>query len=111
MVETWLLFGLGGIVIFIGSVIGGFLAKLVWEEAGVLSLERRLKRLENAAISPSGVSARQEQSAEVQQALAEAMQVWKGEGTQDEKLKAIANIAASKPAVTMKILRQLGIRF
>lgn len=95
---------------FIGGSIFGWFAG--WQYSSkIIELDRKINQIWGSFNSGRGVDARAEQSAEMQAALAEAMQIWKGEGTQEEKTKQLMNLAGQHPAVAMKILRQLGIKF
>lgn len=70
MVEDWILLGFGAILMLVGSMIGGFVAKLVIDGIMVASIERRIKRLENTLISPQGVAVRQKKAERESEAFA-----------------------------------------
>jgi len=103
MVEIWVLYGLAGIVLFVGSIIGGFLAKLAWEEISMLSLERRIKRLENTLISGSGVASRQEKAERQQEAMLKVAELVKeGKDPKD----ALKEVAMAYPDVAMGLIQK-----
>jgi hypothetical protein len=107
MVDLWLIIGFlaAGIVVFIGSAIGGFIFRMMSET----HLERRVASLEGKIISGLGVERRQEKSERMQAAMAEALAIMKDENIpKEQKTQALLKVAAAYPDVALDLLKKLG---
>jgi hypothetical protein len=95
---------------FFGGFAGGFLLRAIRAtdvERRVDSLEARVYRMHNAAISGSGVEARAEASAREQEAMTKAVAIFQSaEG--GERNKQLAGLALEYPDVAQKLLRKFG---
>ena len=93
---------------FVAGGIAGWFAG--WQyQAKLIELERKINQLWGSYSSGAGVAARQQQDAETQEVLAQAVAIWKGEGDQNKKIDQVLGLAAQHPKVAMKLLRQVGI--
>jgi len=102
---------------FIGGIVAGFIGGSItgwfsgWQYSSkIIELDRKINQIWGSFNSGKGVNARAEMDEQVQATLAQAMQIWKGEGDQGEKVNKILGLAAENPKVAMKILKQLGVK-
>lgn len=101
----------GAIVVFIGAVVGGFVAVLLVQGYGYANLNNKLVRIENKLASGLGVQAREEQSQEMQEVMLQAAQIMKDESiTKEDKPKALINLGLQHPKVAMQLLGKVGLK-
>lgn len=103
-----------------GGVLGASIAYVVgnwavWRRLRAIEsefgrLEQKVDSVGNYARGVRGNVAQAEQSQELQNAIAEALQIWQGEGSQEDKTKALMGLAMKYPAVRKIALERLGVR-
>jgi len=94
----------GGIVVFVGSSIGGFVAGFIFNEFAYYGLDRRIFSLENKAKSSLGVQAREEKSVRMGEAIARAVAL-KAEGKEAKEI--VQTVALEYPDLAMDIAGKL----
>lgn len=101
----------GGIVVFIGAAVGGFVSVLLVQGYGYAQLNNKIVRVENKLASGLGVQAREEQTEEMQEVMMQAAQIIKDEGIpKEDKTKHLINLALQHPKVSMSLIKKFGLK-
>jgi hypothetical protein len=88
-----------------GGLIGGFVARLIFDKWGFSNLERRLYSLENSIKGSVGVAARAEKAERLTLAIAEGTKMVQ-EGKEVKEV--IKELAIKYPDVALDIVKRLG---
>lgn len=96
---------------FAGFIGGSFLGWFSgWQySAKIIELDRKINQIWGSFNSQKGVDGKAQQSQEMQAMMTQALLIWKGEGTQQEKMAKLVELAASNPAMASKLLKQVGV--
>lgn len=106
MVETWILYGLSGLILFFGGLVGGFLAQLVasrLDKGELAAVRAQVMRLSNTIYSADGVKAREAKSERQQEAMLALATAVKGG---KEPAEAVKEVAMQYPDVAMGLLQK-----
>ena len=103
MLENWAILAFYAILAFCGSVIGGFVARFMFEQISLISLERRIRSLELAYLAGRANNVRVEKSERMGAAMAEAALLIK-EGKKPEELPAL--LLPKYPDIAMDLIKK-----
>ena len=103
MVIDWWILGIWSVILFVGAVIGGFLAGLLTQWR-VSLMETHIKNLHQRINSPAGVQARQDKQADLNLAVIRGQELH-AKGM--KPLEIAKTIGVEHPAVALDAIKKL----